>query len=331
MDILKSLGIGQKSSYQKERDASPVLSALSQRRQPTFEEIQEQERLNRASGVTFPRYQGNVALSAGEKLRNIGGLTYVVPADPLAAPINTTGIDLSADIRTPDSTPDNSIPPMSADGMGGYSQGGMFSPPKPFYGYDMQRDPTPSTPTSPDFTPTRPTAVDPTRETQSGNMQQEVIPVSPDAAISTLMARLTNYYTDDTPAMPVRRQDVAPVRQVFAPQPEPMQGPGLMTPQLPQPQMPNLDVQAYAPDMFRGQLPMPRPTEYTPDMFTGQLPMPKPTSFNPNAALESEFPMLGDSIGNIPIGTQINEQGDLVDARTGAVGIPGYQPTVTRY
>ena len=331
MDILKSLGIGQKSSYQKERDASPVLSALSQRRQPTFEEIQEQERLNRASGVTFPRYQGNVALSAGEKLRNIGGLTYVVPADPLAAPINTTGIDLSADIRTPDSTPDNSIPPMSADGMGGYSQGGMFSPPKPFYGYDMQRDPTPSTPTRPDFTPTRPTAVDPTRETQFGNMQQEVIPVSPDDAISTLMARLTNYYTDDTPAMPVRRQDVAPVRQVFAPQPEPMQGPGLMTPQLPQPQMPNLDVQAYAPDMFRGQLPMPRPTEYTPDMFTGQLPMPKPTSFNPNAALESEFPMLGDSIGNIPIGTQINEQGDLVDARTGAVVIPGYQPTVTRY
>ena len=327
MDILKSLGIGQKSSYQKERDASPVLSALSQRRQPTFEEIQEQERLNRASGVTFPRYQGNVALSAGEKLRNIGGLTYVVPADPLAAPINTTGIDLSADIRTPD----NSIPPMSADGMGGYSQGGMFSPPKPFYGYDMRRDPEPSVPTRPDFTPTRPTAVDPTRETQFGNMQQEVIPVSPDDAISTLMARLTNYYTDDTPAMPVRRQDVAPVRQAFAPQPEPMQRPGLMTPQLPQPQMPNLDVQAYAPDMFRGQLPMPRPTEYTPDMFTGQLPMPEPTSFNPNAALESEFPMLGDSIGNIPIGTQINEQGDLVDARTGAVVIPGYEPTVTRY
>ena len=145
------------------------------------------------------------------------------------------------------------------------------------------------------------------------------------------MARLTSYYKDDEPAMPVRRQDVAPVRQAFTPQPEPMQGPGLMTPQLPQPQMPNLDVQAYAPDMFRGQLPMPRPTEYTPDMFAGQLPMPKPTSFNPNAALESEFPMLGDSIGNIPIGTQINEQGDLVDARTGAVVIPGYQPTVTRY
>lgn len=297
---LQALGIGVKSDAQKERDASPVLSAMSQRRQPTFEEIQEQERLNRAAGVTFPRYQGNVALSAGEKLRNIGGLTYVVPADPPAAPINTTGIDLSADIRTPDS----SIPPMSADGMGGYSQGGMFSPAVP----------PPAVPTRPDLTPTRPTAVDPTRETQFGNMQQEVIPVSPDDAIQTLMARLTSYYKDDTPSMPVRRQDVAPIPQAFAPRPEPMQGPGLMTPQLPQPNVPNLDVQAYAPDMF-----------------TGQLPMPEPTSFNPNAALESEFPMLGDSIGNIPIGTQINEQGDLVDARTGAVVIPGYQPTVTRY
>ena len=276
MERLQALGIGVKSDAQKERDASPVLSAMSQRRQPTFEEIQEQERLNRASGVTFPRYQGNVALSAGEKLRNIGGLTYVVPADPPAAPINTTGIDLSADIRTPDSP----IPPMSADGMGGYSQGGMFSPPKPFYGYDMKRDLAPSAPTRPDLTPTRPTAVDPTRETQFGNMQQEVIPVSPDDAIQTLMARLTSYYKDDTPSMPVRRQDVAPIPQAFAPRPEPMQGPGLMTPQLPQPNVPNLDVQAYAPDMFTGQLPMPSPTEYTPDMFTGQLPMPDMPDFD---------------------------------------------------
>lgn len=310
MDILKSLGIGQKSSYQKKRDASPVLSALSQRRQPTFEEIQEQERLNRASGITFPRYQGNVALSAGEKLRNIGGLTYVVPADPPAAPINTTGIDLSADIRTPD----NSIPPMSADGMGGYSQGGMFSPPKPFYGLDMRRDPEPTAPTRPDMTPTRPTAVDPTRETQFGNMQQEVIPVNPNDAIQTLMARLTNYYTGDTPAMPVRRQDVAPVRQAYTPQPEPMQGPGLMTPQLPQPQMPNLDVQAYSPDMFRGQLPMPRPTQYDSDPLGIEN---IPIQYNPLAEL--------------PLGTMIDEQGNLVNAQTGAIISPNYQPTVTRY
>lgn len=305
MERLQALGIGVKSDAQKERDASPVLTAMSQRRQPTFEEIQEQEKLNRAAGVTFPRYQGNVALSAGEKLKNIGGLTYVVPADPPAAPINTTGIDLSADIRTPD----NSIPPMSADGMGGYSQGGMFSPPKPFYGYDMRRDPEPSVPTRPDFTPTRPTAVDPTRETQFGNMQQEVIPVSPDDAISTLMARLTSYYKDDEPAMPVRRQDVAPVRQAFTPQPEPMQRPGLMTPQLPQPQMPNLDVQAYAPDMFRGQLPMPEPTQYDSDPL----------------GIEN-IPIQSNPLAELPLGTMIDEQGNLVNAQTGAIITPNYQP-----
>ena len=305
---LQALGIGVKGDIQKQREASPGMNQFGTRSGPEYADIKAQEEINRDAGVTLKRFDGR--LRSGEKLRNIGGVTYVVPADPPAAPINTTGFDLSADIRTPD----NSIPPMSADGMGGYSQGGMFSPPKPFYGYDMRRDPEPTAPTRPDMTPTRPTAVDPTRETQFGNMQQEVIPVSPDDAIQTLMARLTNYYKDDTPAMPVRRQDVAPIPQAFTPRPEPMQGPGLMTPQLPQPNVPNLDVQAYAPDMFRGQ-----------------LPMPEPTSFNPDAALEAEFPMLGDSTGNIPIGTEINEQGDLVDARTGAVITSGYEPTVTRY
>jgi len=146
---------------------------------------------------------------------------------------------------------------------------GLFDTPAPPLDPMLLADPQllaeqPTKPTRPDLTPTRPTAVDPTRETQFGNMQQEVIPVSPDDAIQTLMARLTSYYKDDTPSMPVRRQDVAPIPQAFAPRPEPMQGPGLMTPQLPQPQMPNLDVQAYAPDMFTGQLPMPEPTEYMP-------------------------------------------------------------------
>ena len=196
-----------------------------------------------------------------------------------------------------------------ADGMGGYSQGGMFSPPKPFYGYDMKRDPAPSAPTRPDLTPTRPTAVDPTRETQFGNMQQDVIPVNPNDAIQTLMARLTNYYTDDSPAMPVRRQDVAPVRQAYSPQPEPMQGPGLMTPQLPQPQMPNLDVQAYAPDMFRGQLPMPSPTEYNSD----------PLGIN-------DIPIRSNPFEELPLGTIVDEQGNLVNAQTGAIVTPDYQP-----
>jgi hypothetical protein len=140
-------------------------------------------------------------------------------------------------------------------------------------------------------------------------MQQDVIPVNPNDAIQTLMARLTNYYTDDSPAMPVRRQDVAPVRQAYSPRPEFMQGPGLMTPQLPQPQMPNLDVQAYAPDMFRGQLPMPRPTQYDSDPL----------------GIEN-IPIQANPLAELPLGTAIDEQGNLINAQTGAIITPNYQP-----
>lgn len=244
---LQALGIGVKSDAQKERDASPVLSAMFERRQPTLEEIQEQERLNRAAGVTFPRYQGNLNLSAGEKLRNIGGLTYVVSD---AAPIVERNIERRPQSYSSLDTLTGDVREQYIPGVQAQSNMGLFDTPTPAV-------PPPAVPARPDLTPTRPTAVDPTRETQFGNMQQEVIPVSPDDAIQTLMARLTSYYKDDTPSMPVRRQDVAPIPQAFTPRPEPMQGPGLMTPQLPQPQMPNLDVQAYAPDMFTGQLPMP--------------------------------------------------------------------------
>lgn len=73
---LKKLGVGKKSKYQKEREASPVLLALSQRRQPTYDEIQEQKRINRAEGVDLPLYQGK--LKEGESLKNIGGISYVV-------------------------------------------------------------------------------------------------------------------------------------------------------------------------------------------------------------------------------------------------------------
>lgn len=274
---LQALGIGVKSDAQKERDASPVLSAMFERRQPTLEEIQEQERLNRAAGVTFPRYQGYLNLSAGEKLKNIGGLTYVVPA---AAPIVERNIERRPQSYSSLDTLTGDVREQYIPGVQAQSNMGLFDTPAPAV------PPPPAVPARPDLTPTRPTAVDPTRETQFGNMQQEVIPVSPDDAIQTLMARLTSYYKDDTPSMPVRRQDVAPIPQAFAPRPEPMQGPGLMTPQLPQPQIPNLDVQAYAPDMFTGQLPMPSPTEYTPDMFTGQLPMPEPTEYIPQYAMQ---------------------------------------------
>lgn len=76
---LQALGIGTKSPEQKEREASPVLSSMSQRRQPSLADIQEQQRINRARGVTYDRFDGRRGLRSGEKLRNIGGLTYVIP------------------------------------------------------------------------------------------------------------------------------------------------------------------------------------------------------------------------------------------------------------
>ena len=308
---LQTLGIGVKSDAQKERDASPVLSAMFERRQPTLEEIQEQERLNRAAGVTFPRYQGNLNLSAGEKLRNIGGLTYVVPD---AAPIVERNIERRPQSYSSLDTLTGDVREQYIPGVQAQSNMGLFDASTPPLDPMLLADPQllaeqPTKPTRPDLTPTRPTAVDPTRETQFGNMQQEVIPVSPDDAIQTLMARLTSYYKDDTPSMPVRRQDVAPIPQAFAPRPEPMQGPGLMTPQLPQPQMPNLDVQAYAPDMFTGQLPMPRPTQYDSDPL----------------GIEN-IPIQANPLAELPLGTAIDEQGNLINAQTGAIITPNYQP-----
>ncbi len=129
---LKKLGIGKKGKYQQERDASPVLSAINQRRQPTYEEIKEQERLNLEAGVTLPRYQGS--LKQGERLKNIGGLTYVesdnqdnqVLEEALtfeSAPQGGMGgYSQGGQIRQP-------IPEAPQGGMGGYSQGGLFSPP----------------------------------------------------------------------------------------------------------------------------------------------------------------------------------------------------------
>ncbi len=257
---LQALGIGVKSDAQKERDASPVLTAMSQRRQPTFEEIQEQERLNRASGVTFPRYQGNVALSAGEKLKNIGGLTYVVPADPPAAPINTTGIDLSADIRMPDSP----IPPMPADGMGGYSQGGVFSPPKPFYGYDYAPDPAPTAPAL--RPPERPAPFNPEQQFDgSANRMQDIIPVKPDVSgmLDNLLERefARAKGRENAPSLPLRRSNSMPEARSVMPQRGPEDNTGLFY-TLPDATMPTGvggQLEPLVPEMFGGQLPMPSP------------------------------------------------------------------------
>lgn len=78
LDKLRSMGIGVKSDYQRQREATPGYNWVGTRGGPEYADIKEQERINREAGVTLKRFQGS--LKSGEKLRNIGGITYVVPA-----------------------------------------------------------------------------------------------------------------------------------------------------------------------------------------------------------------------------------------------------------
>ena len=300
LDRLKRIGVGVKSKAQLAQKSNPGMNQFSTRGGSSYQDIKQQEALNRQAGVGLERFQGR--LRSGEKIRNINGVSYVVPVDspemrqaiPSMPADGMGGYGQGGDIR-------QAIPPMFAGGMGGYGQGGMFDPPSP--------------PTRPEFVPpTRPDLVDPTRQTDYGNKTQEIIPVSPDQVIEGLLGKLVKQQEGTNSTIPVRRQDFSPTRtpNTAAPQYDPTLSPGVFSPRMP--------------DMARTDLP-----PLTPDMFGGQLPMPSPTSFNPDAALEAEFPMPGNAFGNLPVGTSINEQGDLVDARTGEVIIPSYQPTVTRY
>ena len=109
-DILKS--IGKKSKYQKQREASPGMNQFSTRSGPEYADIKAQEEINREAGVTLRRFDGK--LKSGEKLRNIGGVTYVVPAPSAApvAPAAPAATSYSSDI----------------DSAGGPLPQGMFSP-----------------------------------------------------------------------------------------------------------------------------------------------------------------------------------------------------------
>lgn len=78
LDKLRSMGIGVKSDYQRQREATPGYNWVGTRSGPEYADIKEQQRLNREAGVTYPIYQGS--LKSGEKLRNINGITYVIPA-----------------------------------------------------------------------------------------------------------------------------------------------------------------------------------------------------------------------------------------------------------
>ena len=106
-DILKS--IGKKSKYQKQREATPGMNWVGTRSGPEYADIKAQEEINRQAGVNLRRFDGR--LKSGEKLRNIGGVTYVVPA-PSAAPATPAATSYSADF----------------DSSGGPLPQGMFSP-----------------------------------------------------------------------------------------------------------------------------------------------------------------------------------------------------------
>ncbi len=83
-EILQSVGIGVKSDAQKQREATPGYNWVGTRSGPEYADIKAQEEINRQAGVTLRRFDGK--LKSGEKLRNIGGITYVVPA-PSATPV----------------------------------------------------------------------------------------------------------------------------------------------------------------------------------------------------------------------------------------------------
>lgn len=202
------------NKYQQERDASPVLSAINQRRQPTYDEIQEQERLNREAGVTLPRFQGS--LKAGQALKNIGGLTYVVEGDGgNMAPSEQTaptprGMNLFEEAL---SLPDEPAPPTYQGSMPERrpmqppvrSEQGLFNPPQP-------------------------------------QMQPPTI----DTTIDDLMSQLQGYGRPPTMPdfdKPAQRDLGLPsfTTPGFAP-------PGLMAPQLPQPNVPQVAMQPNVPD-----------------------------------------------------------------------------------
>ena len=281
---LKALGIGQKSPYELERDANPGMNQFKSRGGGAdYKDIKQQEALNRQAGVTLKRFDGK--LKSGEKLKNIYGVTYVVPVDsPEVPPMPADGMGgygQGGDIRPP-------IPPMPADGMGGYGQGGdmrqaippMFAGGMGGYSQGGMFDP-PSAPTRPDFSPQRPDSREPVQQADSGMgmRTQETIPVQPtdilDQELNALMRRIEGYSNQSTPVMPSRQGTMGemPMPQTYQPQPGPMDGPGMFVPQ--QPNVPQGNMGSLIPGSFDGQLPMLNPTEYMQD--TGNEYLQQPT------------------------------------------------------
>ena len=120
LDKLRSMGIGVKSPYEIERDANPGMNQFRSRGgAASYEDIKQQEALNRQAGVNLKRYQGR--LKSGEKVRNIYGVSYVVPAG------GGSGYDAAGPAATSYSN--------DFETAGGQAPRGMFSNPSPAQSY----------------------------------------------------------------------------------------------------------------------------------------------------------------------------------------------------
>lgn len=292
----KYLNILRKGPEQQQREASPVLTALNQRRQPTADEIREQEKLNREAGVTLPRFQGS--LKMGQRLKNIGGLTYVVddnvpvaPSErmiprptmrPTDAPIRPS--DLSASIPEPVATAPQMREQILEDAL-------SVAPPA------MPQPAMPAPPVS--------AAPQPGLFQNNLPAPQPQAPTMNDAIDQLIAETMMGQAAPEVPPqrMPTQRPINLPMPGVMPP---PYVPPGLMTP--PPPSVPNPAMQTYLPDMFRGQLPMPEPTQYDSDPL----------------GIE-DIPMITDMPSSERVGMVVDEQGNLVDSRTGQIIIPNYQ------
>jgi len=257
MDKLKerltALRLGTKSPEQLEREASPVMTAMMNRRAPTYDEIEEQKRLNREAGVTYDYFDGRRGLKSGERLKNINGITYVVK--PFEPEINTTGFDLSQDIpQSSQYEPQYDMSPPSASPA--VPRRREITPPAPAQ-REMPQDvmsfrPSPNFPARlpsstevpmpqprTDFTPSQRQAPipGPNLFTPPAMEPQVEKPIDTETVLNSLLARYDALYSDKPPVAPEPRM---PEPRDFGVPVGPA-SPGLMSPpDIPAPNMPGV-------------------------------------------------------------------------------------------
>jgi len=249
---LTALRLGTKSPEQLEREASPVMTAMFNRRAPSYDEIMEQRRLNREQGVWYPIFDGN--LRSGERLTNINGITYKIPAG-IEIPPNTTGFNLSQDIpQSSQYEPQYDMSPPSASPA--VPRRREITPPAPAQ-REMPQDvmsfrPSPNFPARlpsstevpmpqprTDFTPSQRQAPipGPNLFTPPAMEPQVEKPIDTETVLNSLLARYDALYSDKPPVAPEPRM---PEPRDFGVPVGPA-SPGLMSPpDIPAPNMPGV-------------------------------------------------------------------------------------------